>query len=141
MDEEQVVPVLDGVRWEPNAPRAVLVQNDEATACLALRPHLDDPDDRVVVLRWTGCSFAAMGEPNDEGRHAHRLYEAGLEGLLWAGEVLNSSWILQRPQRQAPLRHFVVPTKEALVEVVGETVEVARTSGPTAVAASHILER
>lgn len=140
MDEERVVPVLEGVTWEPNGPSAVLVQNDRAVACLALDPHRHDPDERTVVLVWQGCSFVAMGDPNDEGRHAHRLYGAGLDGLLWAGEVVNSSWIHERPTRGQPsLRHFVVPTKEALVEVMAATVGVVRTVGPTAEAALRTL--
>jgi hypothetical protein len=38
------------VRWEPNAPEACLVSDDQGRAALAQRAHPDDSDQRCVVL-------------------------------------------------------------------------------------------
>jgi len=35
---ERVVPSLAGIRWEPNAPAAVLIVTGDGMAALALRP-------------------------------------------------------------------------------------------------------
>jgi hypothetical protein len=71
---ERVVPSLAGIRWEPNAPAAVLIVTDDGLAALALRPHPDDTADDCVVLIWSGTREAAMGAPNDEALPGHRLY-------------------------------------------------------------------
>ena len=71
------VDVLDlGVAWEPNAPSAMLVTDDHGTTALALHGHPDDPDDRCVVLVWSGTRSAWVTASNDEavpGRLAHHM--------------------------------------------------------------------
>jgi hypothetical protein len=89
---EQVVSLDLGLTWEPNAPDAVLLAPDNEDARLAMRPHPNDPDRSMIVLRWVGTVRASLSAPNDEARHHHRLYGAGLRDLLWAGEVLDSEW-------------------------------------------------
>ena len=139
--DERVVPVLPGVEWEPNEPRAVLVQDDRGRACLALAAHFADPDDRCVVFVWTGCHRVVMGSPNDEALDRHRLYGTGLQELLWTGEVEGSSWIeeLAAMAARPPAKHYVVPTKEAVIEVVADDIAVLRLDGPTADAALEAL--
>jgi hypothetical protein len=124
------------LRWEPNAPGALLVSDDEGRAALAQRAHPDDPDQRCVVLRWDGAIFAQMTPPNDEARHLHRLYGAGLRGLLWLGIVRDSALAAQlRPmwtqvgERRAQPLHYVVPSKECVVEVLAENVDCFRIAG------------
>jgi len=62
---------------------------------------------------------------------------AGLSRIVWAGEVRESTLIAEPerrnhvhprhdPQRFDGLRHWVLPLKEVMVEVVADSVEVAR---------------
>lgn len=145
---EHVVPLDLGVIWEPNAPEATLLADDSGNAVLAQRAHFDDPDQRCVVLRFDGVLHAQLGSPNDEARHTHRLYEHGLRELSWAGVVhdsskvdgLRSSWSRTTigpdgtSLRLLPL-HFVILSKECVVEVLAEDVDVERVEGNPAEAA------
>jgi len=126
-----------GATWEPNAPGAVLVASDFGETRLTLRAHLDDPDQRAVVLVWLRSWAARMEPPNDEALSGHSLYRAGLRDVLWIGEVFQSRLIanlekrnrfdpLHDPKRFRQLRHWVVPLKEVLVEVVAEAIELQR---------------
>jgi hypothetical protein len=103
--------------------------------------NCDDVDRRCVVLVWTGCSRVVMGFPNDEASNQHRLYESGFKGLLWAGQVLNSTWIAsEEPMSGRPRHaHYIVPTKERTVEVVADQVEILRIDGTTRDAALKAL--
>jgi len=106
----RVVPILEGIEWEPNVPSARFVADDDGFALLLLQPHSDDPDPSLVAIFWTGVVDSQFGGPNDEGRHRHPLYDHGLLGLLWAGEVIETE--------TAPgLRRFIIPIKESIVEV------------------------
>jgi hypothetical protein len=121
------------LRWEPNAPDAFLVSDDMGRGALAQRAHPDDPDQRCVVLRWDAVSYALMSPPNDEARHQHRLYEAGLKDVDWLGIVRDSSLVERmRPMSSdfvlVPL-HYVVASKECVVEVLAENVDMLRIDG------------
>ena len=132
------------LRWEPNAPEAFLTSDDIGRGALALRAHPDDPDQRCVVLRWDVVSFALMGPPNDEALNQHRLYEAGLKDVDWLGIVRDSSLveglrpILGRHAVFVPL-HYVVVSKERVVEVLAENVDVFRIGGSPREAAPSSL--
>jgi hypothetical protein len=132
------------LRWEPNAPDAFLVSDDMARGALAQRAHPDDPDQRCVVLRWDVVSYALMGPPNDEARNQHRLYQAGLKDVDWLGVVRDSSLVAGlRPMfgRYAvfvPL-HYVVVSKECVVEVLAADVDVFRIGGSPRQAAPSSL--
>jgi intracellular sulfur oxidation DsrE/DsrF family protein len=147
---ENVVSIDLGVDWEPSAPEAVMRVDDRGTTALALRAHSDDDDQRAVVLVWSGSEYSAMSSPNDEARNGHRLYEKGLQNVLWAGQVLGSELInqlerqnsvhpLHRPTRFAGLIHHVILTKESTVEVVANSLAVRRLPGSTARAAESAL--
>lgn len=132
------------LRWEPNAPEAFLVTDDMGRGALAQRAHPDDTDQRCVVLRWDAVSYSLMSPPNDEGRHHHRLYEVGLKDLLWLGLVRDSTLVRQlRPMLSGAFAfvpmHYVVVSKECLVEVLAENVEVFRVAGRTRGAAPASL--
>ena len=105
---------------------AFLVSGRHGRGARAERAHPDDPDQRCVVLRWDVVSYALMGPPNDEARNQHRLYEAGLKDVDRLGVVRHSSLVAGlRPMfgRDAvfvPL-HYVVVSKECVVEVLAET--------------------
>jgi hypothetical protein len=122
------------LRWDPNAPEAALVSDDMGRGALAMHAHPDDPDQRCVVLRWDAVSYALMGPPNDEALNQHRLYEAGLRDVLWLGVVRDSELtqslrpMLNRHAVFVPL-HYVVITKECVVEVLAENVDVFRLGG------------
>lgn len=147
-----MVPLEVGVEWEPSAPDAVLISRDAGDSLLALMAHFDDPDQRCVVFRWGGVRSATMSAPNDEAISGHRLSSQGLSGALWAGQVLESAFIeeLERQNRVHPyhdasrfkeLVHYIVLTKERTIEVIAQSLTVARHDGPTmaaAVAASHV---
>ena len=148
---EKVTSVDLGVRWEPNGPGAVLLSNDQGRAALALDAHVDDSDQRTVVLSWTGVRYSAIGSPNDEALHGHRLYSKGLDSVLWIGEVSDSELIAalekqnsvhsrHEPERFAHLLHHVVLTKERTVEVVADSLVVTRVAGSTIEAAVKALE-
>jgi hypothetical protein len=132
------------LRWEPNAPDAFLASDDMGGGALAQRAHPDDPDQRCVVLRWDVVSYALMGPPNDEARNQHRLYGAGLKDVDWLGVVRDSSLVVGlRPMfgRGAvfvPV-HYVVVSKECVVEVLAENVEVFRIGGSPRQAAPSSL--
>jgi hypothetical protein len=126
----QRVIMIDPVHeWEPNDPGARLVATDGGDARLTLRSHPNDDDERDVVFVWSGCRLAQMGGPNDEAIEGHRLWDCGLASVSWLGEVVDSELIasLERqnrvhprhdPRRFSDLRHWVVLTKETVVEVV-----------------------
>lgn len=115
----RVVPILEGVEWEPNVPSARFVADDEGFVALLLQPHFNDPDSSLVAIFWTGVVDSQFGGPNDEGRHRHPLYDYGLSRLLWAGEVFETE-----PTRE--VRRFIIPTKESVVEVRARRVSWAR---------------
>ena len=46
------MPSLAGIRWDPNAPAAVLIITTAGRAALALRPHPDDTGRDCVS--WSG---------------------------------------------------------------------------------------
>jgi hypothetical protein len=130
-----------GTKWEPDDPRAVLVASDIGETRLTLRAHFDDPDQRSVVLVWLRSWATRMEPPNDEALSGHSLYRAGLREVVWIGEVVQSRLIahlekrnrfdpLHDPQRFRQLRHWVVPLKEVLVEVVAEEIELQRAWTP-----------
>lgn len=140
-----------GVRWEPNAPDAVMVTGDRYAAVLALDAHFDDADDRCVVLVWKHATAAVMSPPNDEAIDGHRLWARGLDDVLWAGVVDDSEWVaaLERENRVhdahdpayfATLVHHVLPLKECVVEVVSRgPFRVERVAGRTLEAAFAVL--
>lgn len=139
---ENVVGIDLGVTWEPNAPEAWLVSDDNGRAALALKAHRDDPDRRCVVLIWSGVHSSWMADPNDEALSGHRLYSRGLREVLWAGVVRESDSVraLERqnrvhpshdPSRFARLIHYVIPLKECVVEVIASAVAVQRVAGTT----------
>jgi hypothetical protein len=61
------------LRWEPNAPDAVLAVVDSGLAVLALNPHVDEPNQDCVVFVGSGTWAAVMGPPKDEAPSGHRL--------------------------------------------------------------------
>jgi hypothetical protein len=141
---EEVKDLALGVRWEPNAPGAVLMTNDVGGAAVAMRAHFDDADQRTVVLLWSHCLAVVDGPYNDEARHLHPLYEAGLKGNLWIAEVDGSQWLEQiRPAVAdiafSGLRHFVVPLKERTVQVAARELVVSRSESEPAAAAVTAL--
>jgi hypothetical protein len=75
-----------------------------------------------------------MAPPNDEARHLHRLYEAGLKDVDWLGIVRDSRLVTAlRPMWSrgggfVPL-HYVVVSKECVVEVLAENVDAFRITG------------
>lgn len=147
---ERVRPLDLGVEWEPNAPNAVLLFTDVGPSVLALEAHPNDPDERCVVVKWTGCRYASMTPPNDEAISGHRLWKKGLQDRLWSGVVHDSELIsgLERQNRVHPmhnaslfedLTHYVLLLKECVVEVVARDLVVTRVDGTTAEAAVRAL--
>jgi len=113
-------------------------------AALAQRAHPDAPDQRCVVLRWDVVSYALMGPPNDEARNRHRLCEAGLKDVYRLGIVRDSSLVAAlRPTLPSgavfvPL-HYVVVSKESVVEILARDVDVFRIAGSPGQAALSSL--
>jgi hypothetical protein len=141
-----------GVIWDPNAPEAILLANDFGRTVLALNPHLDDLDQRCVVIVWTGTRSARLSAPNDEAISGHRLWRKGLEGTLWAGQVSHSHAIrdLERqnrvhprhdPSRYQNLAHHVLLLKERVAEIVAEAVSTRRCEGNTLEAATTAMRK
>ena len=147
---ERVIPVDLGVVWEPNVQDPWLVHH-LSTAALVLNPHFDDPNPSPLVLVWRYCWGAVLEPVDDDTIWGHRLWNAGLKDCLWAGEVINSSWIgtfdLPGRSRRRPRsgawtikRHFVLRLKEATFEVIAESFEVARPESDSfAFAAQSVL--
>jgi len=143
---ESVVPSPDQIEWDPNAPEAVLVYDEQNRAFLALNSYMDDEDTRCVVFCWNSVHHAQMSGPNDEARSGHRLYNFGLSSLLWMGIVECSSLMhyLERqnsvherhdPRRFEKLVHYILPLKEGTVEVLAESLTIRRLGTSTREAA------
>lgn len=88
---ERVVESGIRIKWEPNAPGAVMISDDSGRTALALRAHPDDPDQQSIVLVWRGVEFAAFGAPNDEAISGHPLWPPGLAEVRWLGLVERSA--------------------------------------------------
>jgi len=74
---------------------------------------------------------------NDEGLYRHPLWGHGLSTVRWAGEVFDGEWraavqSVYAPDAELPLRHFIFPLKENLVEVIASDLEIQRHEGPPA---------
>jgi hypothetical protein len=147
---ERVVEWAQAVRWEPNAPDAVLLSTDRGLSALALEAHSDDADPRCVVLIWSGTKLARMSDPNDEAREGHRLWSRGLASIHWAALVEDSELVaeLERgnrvhsrhdPAKFRRLSHYVLPLKECTVEVVARDAQLLRYEGPPLIAAGRAL--
>ncbi len=134
----QVVPAMPGLMWEANDERAVLVSTiATGKVALALRAHMDDPDQRSVVLAWADSVASAWSAINDEGRFAHWLYSLGLDKLLWLGVVQGSDWqVGGRIPGPEPLQHFIIGLKDGVVEVLATDVVVLRSDQPPLKAAA-----
>lgn len=145
---EHVVPVDLGAICDPNAPDAVLISGDLCSTVLALRPHLDDPDRRNVVLVWRDAWSTSMSRPNDEAIAQHRLYDVGLSAVLWIGLVENSQPVRSLKDTSAggsagapALVHHVLTLKECVVEVVATGVSIERHAGTTRASACDVAGR
>jgi hypothetical protein len=85
-----------------------------------------------------------MGPPNVEALNQHRLYEAGLKDVEWLGVVRDSTLVTalrpkwSRAVAMVPL-HYVVVSKECVVEVVAENIDVFRLDGSPRLAAPASL--
>jgi hypothetical protein len=135
---EHVTPYDLGVTWQPNISDPILLQ-EGPNAILIVDPHMDDEDQRLVVIRVNPCSGVWLGSPNDEGRSGHRLWSKGLSRCLWAGEVVDSKWIDDlkaaaraagharfNPHAQDYLRHWILLFKESTAECIGGELSVLR---------------
>lgn len=138
------------VRWEPNAPEAVLISADSGRCVLALNAHPDDGDQRCVVFTWSGTHSATMSNPNDEPLAGHRLYAHGLAELRWIGVVdgsvlidelerINDIHPIHNPAQFASASHYVIPLKECVIEVVANVLVAERRKGTTSEAAVNSL--
>ncbi|WP_460606184.1 hypothetical protein [Jatrophihabitans fulvus] len=147
---ERVEPVVVGVRWDPNAPDAVMVSRDLAPTTLALLPPPSDEDQRCVVFTWSDCVFSCMRPPNDEAIEGHRLWEKGLQDVSWFGAVRDSELIAglelenrvhpyHRPQRFLELQHHVLRLQENVVEIVASSLRMNRREGTTLAAAAAAI--
>lgn len=139
-----------GVIWEPNAPEAILLADDFGRTVLALKPRWDDPDQRCVVVVWSGTRSVQRGGPNDEAISGHRLWRKGLDQVLWAGQVSHSHAIRDLehqnrvhsrhdPSRFERLAHHVLRLKGGVAEVIAESVAIQRCEGSTLAAASSTM--
>jgi hypothetical protein len=142
--EERAISFDLGVTWEPNTPMPLLIQT-EFEAYLLLDPHMDDPDQRAVVVHAEACEGALLGLPNDEARNGHPLYERGLDEVSWTAEVQGSRWIgrLEEMNRVHPnhdssaflsLRHFILLLKDSTFEVNARDLRSLRADRPSFVA-------
>lgn len=150
--DERVVPFDFGVVWDPNGATPVLVHYDNR-AVFAIASHLTaDADRRLVVFEWIDCRAAVLCGPNDEAIMGHRLYDKGLRGCRWSGEVLDSRWIAgmahanrvhpqHDPARFAGLHHWILLHKEGVHEVIAGQVRLHRLPGPHLAAARQVLQR
>lgn len=94
---------------------------------------------RAVVKVDPFVSFQ-FGQPNDEARPGHPLYERGFEGIA-VYEVLESSWIVELSRQNqvkfpdsdlvaSGVRHFLFPFHETTLEVAGSNLSVAVSGEP-----------
>ena len=144
--EERVIPVDLGLQWDVGAPLPHLLQSEQRTfLAFYLSERLPgsegpsgevkDPTSRspepLGVVEWLGCRGAALGAPNDEAYHRHRLWLSGLAevGMYRAAEVTNSRWIMDletanrvhpnhQPEMFAALRHFILGFHDSTFECV-----------------------
>ncbi|HEY9471823.1 MAG TPA: hypothetical protein VIQ76_19620 [Propionibacteriaceae bacterium] len=137
----RVVPVADGLIWDPNDPQAALLSLDNGPAVLGLKAHFDDPDQRTVVLRWDWAVACSMLGFNDEGRWAHRLYSVGLDRLLWLGVVEGTDWPTPPVAYKTVMRHYIAPLKECVVEVLAPDIVFERSDRPPTLAAADASTR
>jgi hypothetical protein len=140
-----------GLIWDVGAPCPHLLHSEGRTFLAFLLPVrlagvpsgtvtvVDAATDRargVGVVEWLRCRAAAVGWPNDEVLHGHRLWSKGLSkvGPYLAAEIVGSGWIEDmeirnraHPSHQAQmfsgLRHFLLSFKDSTFECVAEDYE------------------
>jgi hypothetical protein len=110
-----------GGQWHPTGSWS-LVTDDVGNTQLTLLAAFDDPDQRSVRLEWTGSVTVRRDGPSAEARNGHPLNGSGLEDVVWIGEVVDSPLV----DEQSPLRHWIVPLDECVVEVVATAVGLVR---------------
>jgi hypothetical protein len=90
---ERVVESGIRIRWEFNAPSAVMISDDSGRTALALRAHREDADQRNLVLMWRRVESAAFSAPNDEAISGHALWSSGLAKVRCLGLVKKSALV------------------------------------------------
>ncbi len=150
VEAEHVTPIDLGVIWEPNVPDPILLQT-EGKAYLLLYPwEASERYTHTVVIEWQSCRGAVFGDPNDEAFYGHRLYDKGLQDILWAGEVHKSGWIAagervnsvhprHDPERFANARHFILRFKDSTFECIAEGYTAGKVAEPMAQMVQQLL--
>ncbi len=138
------------VTWDPNAPEAVMISDDQGRTVMAVHAHPDDQDQRNVVFEWSRVESASLSAPNDEALSGHPLWNAGLKDVQWLALVQGSERIralrrqnavhpMHDPRRYDFLDHYIAPLKECVAEVVASQLVIHRVEGTTLQAAVNAL--
>jgi hypothetical protein len=136
---ERVIELDLGVIWNAEAPWSTTLLIGSVGRTLLALPAADNQG--WVVLTWyaRGAVMHRAGPAGDVDPIAgHRLYRHGLDRVQWAGEVLDSDWVAAIEARErvtpnalpgarsAQSRHYVIVTKDSVVEVVASRIEILR---------------
>ncbi len=138
---EQVVALEPELIWWAGSPHPIVLKSPNGTFTLIRGKEVGPPHPELDLIEWLGCSALRFGMPNDEAIDGRPLWSRGLSEQLWAGEVLDSSWIAEfeernrvHPYHQPELilgaRHFIIPLKDNTLEVVADGFRVETTREP-----------
>lgn len=164
MPEEQVVELDVGCRPEAAVSGGLLIQTESEVHLLFNAMSL--PGNAIgqsvslgaAAIAFKRCALTRFGDPNDEGRMEHVLYDKGLRNIGYAVcEVLHSRWAKEEMDRQRativriwggrgaktyepePLRHFLVSFHDSTFECLATDWTVVIRKESVAMTAKRIL--
>ena len=118
-----IVEVVLSAHWEPNASRMRMASEAGTVTLTYAMEGAGAPEGALVFSDAIGWRYEAI----DDRIELHRYGVAGLEDVLWLGEVLDSDWVAALHENPHLARrqhhHFILPCDEGIFEVVASGFE------------------
>jgi hypothetical protein len=77
---ERAVPIDLGLTWSVGSPEPVLLMSGGKAVVVFYLVDLPEAEtEQMGVITFESCVWAAIGTPNDEVLHGHRLWGKGLD--------------------------------------------------------------
>ena len=118
-----IVEMVLSEHWEPNASRMRMASDAGTVTLTYAMEGAGAAEGALVFSDAIGWRYEAI----DDRIELHRYGVAGLEDVLWFGEVLESDWVASLHENpnlaRHAHRHFILPCDEGIFEVVATRFE------------------